>query len=300
MVNDTRQSSFDGISFATTVSTSTPATEHPDQYFEMFGHKAFWSAGWKIVSPSRLDTWDISAPAKLHEPWQLYDLRSDPGETSDVAARNPALVARLASGFDAAARRFDVLPIAGAADGVAFQARQDAADLVRRKGRWLYNGPIARIPKQVAPPFDRSAFTATAELDLPDDGATGPIFALGGRFGGAAFYLADGKPGFIVRALDGTAEVIASPEAVGRGRQSLVLKVSAPEQGARRIAIERAGRELVSGSLDIAVPPVVPETFDIGSDEATPVTDAYREHARLQGSLQSLTFQLPVPSPGAE
>ena len=49
--------------------------------------------GWTAV---RQGTWRAVKPAKATA-WELYDLSSDPGETKDVAAANPAVVAKLAA-----------------------------------------------------------------------------------------------------------------------------------------------------------------------------------------------------------
>jgi len=291
-VNNTTQSRFDGVSFAAAL-TIGGQRRRDGQYFEIFGHKAFWSDGWKIVSPSRLNVWDIATPAALGQPWQLYDLRTDPAEQVDLAQRMPAKVAELANGFQAQAQRYNVLPIVGQADSVAVAARRGAAEFARRKGQWVYDGPIARIPKQLAPPIDRKSFTAAADLKLATGKATGPIFVVGGRFGGTGFYLDAGRPVFVVRSLDGAVTELRAGEALTAGRQTVTLRVDRGAPNAKStVSILAGSRMLASKELELAIPAVVPETFDIGSDTGTPIAQVYAGRSDLSAELRRLTFSL--------
>lgn len=294
MVNNTAQIPFDGMSFATTLAPGKAPLQTPrGQYFEIFGHKAFWSDGWKIVAPSRLNVWDITAPPELDQPWQLYNVRTDPGETVDLASQQPRVVAQLAGEFEQQARRFNVFPIVGQADSVAVQVRRSAADFAERNGEWVYTSPISRVPKQLAPPIDRKSFTAIAELDLPSATTTGPVFVLGGRFGGIGLYLDEGRPAFIVRSLEGDATEVRVPEALGSGTHSLTLQVEHAAPGAQsRVVISAGGRTLVTRDLELDIPAVVPETFDIGRDEGTAIAPVYERNPDLSAAVRTVTFRL--------
>jgi arylsulfatase len=292
MVNNTVQSGFDGMSFAATLRAPDRASPHKDQYFEMFGFRAFWSNGWKIVSPSRLNTWNIMAPAKLDEPWQLYNLRNDPGETVDLASANPKIVERLKRGFDAQARQYNVYPIVGQYQSFGVQARKDAADFARRQGQWTYPGPVSRVPKMIAPPIDQRSFTATVDLTLPTGHETGPIFVWGGRLGGMSFYLKDGRPRLFMLGLDGSSQQVSAPRAIARGQQTLTLRVERAAQGSgKTVTISDNGQVLVSSVIDFDIPPVVPETFDVGRDDGTSVSADYAPNTNFPGEIKNLLFK---------
>ncbi|MDX1982128.1 MAG: sulfatase-like hydrolase/transferase [Bryobacteraceae bacterium] len=62
---------------------------HEALYFEFQKHQAMRWRQWKLVRPDRALA------------WQLYDLRRDQSETTDLAGRNANLVASLAARFDA-------------------------------------------------------------------------------------------------------------------------------------------------------------------------------------------------------
>lgn len=291
-VNNTAQSPFDGMSFAIKLSPASTPKQRGAQYFEVFGHKAYWSKGWKIVSPSRLNVWDITSPAKLDQPWQLYDLNADLAESIDLAQQLPNKVEELANGFSEQAKRFNVYPIAGQSDSVAVETRRRAADFDRREGKWVYPGMISRIPKQFAPPVDRKSFTVTADLTLLADAASAPIFVIGGRFGGVGFHLSDGHPTFMTRSLKGKTLEVRAAEALPKGRQSLTLTVERGAPGEMSsVAISAGGRILASEEVDLSVPTVVPETFDIGRDDATALSDDYPANVDFPGELHRVVFK---------
>lgn len=292
MVNNTPQMPFDGVSFAGTLRGTASGAPRKDQHFETFGHRAFWSDGWKIVSPSRLNVWDIMSPSLREQPWQLYDLRKDPGETTDLARWHPEIVERLSRGFDEQARKYQVYPIVGQYESFAVQARKDAAEFARRNGEWIYPGPISRIPKLNAPPIDRRSFTAAVDLDLPHGNVTGPVFAFGGSLGGMSFFLKDGQPRFALRGLDGTFAEIRATEPLPRGHSKLSLRLERAEKGrGKTITISVGDRVIVRSEVEFDIASVVPETFDIGRDDGTAVSPDYAANTPLPGELRNLSFK---------
>ncbi|MFZ4603985.1 MAG: sulfatase/phosphatase domain-containing protein, partial [Caulobacterales bacterium] len=101
--NDVRQTPLEGQDISPTFASKSRPNQRPGQYFEMYGNKALILDDWAIVTNHRTSTWDMTASREPNEPWELYDLRADPGQTRNVAAQNPERVALLAEQFDAAA-----------------------------------------------------------------------------------------------------------------------------------------------------------------------------------------------------
>ncbi len=75
----------DGRSLGPTLFGRDPAAQqrHDYLYWEFQGATAIRQGAWRAVKPPRAAA------------WELYDLSRDPGETKDVAAANPAIVAKL-------------------------------------------------------------------------------------------------------------------------------------------------------------------------------------------------------------
>lgn len=76
----------------------------PDDFvaYELAGSKVVFHRDYKIV---------FHAAPIGDALWHLYDIKTDPGETQDIAADHPALFARMLDEWDAFERRADVQPL---------------------------------------------------------------------------------------------------------------------------------------------------------------------------------------------
>lgn len=81
-------SALQGSSLAPILANAQAAVRGPSDWigWELFGNRAIRQGNWKLL-------W-ICQPAGPGR-WQLYDLRSDPGETNDRAAAEPRIRDRL-------------------------------------------------------------------------------------------------------------------------------------------------------------------------------------------------------------
>src|SRR5690606_24881978 len=112
-------------------------------------------------------------------PWQLYDLRSDPGQRTDLAARYPEKVRSLVEIFERQAERYHVNPIGNLKDSRDYVMAKIQHEFDRRGGRWSYPGAVSGLSQGAAPPIGSRSFRMTAELDLMTGGENGPLFAQG-------------------------------------------------------------------------------------------------------------------------
>jgi len=95
------QTAIDGQSFGYLLGPGTESApeRHETQYSEMFGSRAIYHKGWKAVTFHPVGPLydDQEANAPLDEDvWELYNVREDLSETTDLAAQHPDLVAELA------------------------------------------------------------------------------------------------------------------------------------------------------------------------------------------------------------
>jgi arylsulfatase A-like enzyme len=76
---------LDGLSVLPTLVGETQTNRH-----ELFS----WELrGGETAQAARLDDWKV-VHSKAGEPWELYNLKTDPGETRDVADKNPGVIAK--------------------------------------------------------------------------------------------------------------------------------------------------------------------------------------------------------------
>ena len=109
------QSPIEGTSFAYLLDEPDAAERHTTQYFEMLGSRGIYHEGWKAVTFKPLgrmydDGLDPDASFE-DDVWELYDVRTDPTETQDLAAAEPERLAAMVERWWAEARRYQVLPL---------------------------------------------------------------------------------------------------------------------------------------------------------------------------------------------
>src|SRR6202011_1962938 len=76
-ISGVRQMPLEGTSFALSLKDATVPSKPRPQYFEMFGHRGLWHAGWKAVA--------FHPPGTPYEndQWELFHLDEDFSETND-------------------------------------------------------------------------------------------------------------------------------------------------------------------------------------------------------------------------
>jgi arylsulfatase len=296
-VNDVPQVPMEGQSLAATFASRTAPGHEGAQYVELYGNKGLWQDGWQIVTSHRYRTWDWQIAKTFDEPWELYNLRKDPGQTTDLAAKYPERVAAMAAAFDVQARHYNVYPIHNLSDTAGESAKKAAQDFARRGGRWHYAGPTSNLASMIAPPVNTRGFTMTANLNLAEAGATAPIFSMGGRMGGIGFYLANGRPTLVMNDLGGRSVSVAAAEPLSHGAQTIALDLIRGQPDASgatpfEVAIRSGDKVLAQQRLLFALPAYfgIPETFDLASDWGSPVLAGYRAGAPFPGTLTDLTF----------
>ena len=80
-INGVRQMPIEGTSFAPSLSDPTVPSKARPQYFEMFGHRGLWHAGWKAVA------FHPSGTPYENDKWELFHLDEDFSETDDLRSQ---------------------------------------------------------------------------------------------------------------------------------------------------------------------------------------------------------------------
>ncbi|GAA5120310.1 sulfatase-like hydrolase/transferase [Luteolibacter yonseiensis] len=226
----------------------------------------------------------------------LYNLDEDIGETRDLAAGKPEIVAKLR---ELAATVDADLGKEGTGPGVRPPGR-----VKNPTGLWLpghqpsagelsahYDAkpladlkPGATLASGAAPQIGNRPFTvsATIEPSKPD----GIILAQGGSAAGYALHLVGGKLHFTVRTGSGEATVVSSP-APQAAKYAIEARL-APD-GTATLAID--GKPAVSAKAPRLIPRQPAEDFALGHDNAAPVTD-YQEADRFSGAISQLKVSI--------
>jgi arylsulfatase len=158
-----------------------------------------------------------------------------------------------------------------------------------------------RVPEGSAPDFKNKSWALAAEVVVPDGGASGILATIGGRFGGWAFFLQDGKPGFAYAYSNQPEHKyrIVADQPVGPGRHVVRFTFKYDGGGAGKGATGTLfvdGNQVAEGRIEQSIRArfSLDETFDIGMDTGTPVIEDYVDKMpfAFSGTLNKLAVIL--------
>jgi arylsulfatase len=297
-VDGVKQTPLEGVSLAYSFDHPEAPSPRKLQYFETMGNRGIYKEGW-FAGRRFLLPWGVQASGKWgtnidQNPWELYNLEDDYSQAHNVADKHPAKLAELVSVFDEEARRNGVYPIA------PYREPQPSPELGRM--RFTYRDGVTRIPLRAAPILSGRSHSFTAEVEIPDSGAEGVIFAKGGRYGGFSLYFADGKAVYELNTLGRTHEKIISsvPAFPGKVRLEFDFVADAregvPDPAPSRTIGSGIGRLSVNGTpageVRFASFGGFTETFDVGRDLGSPVSNDYTTPFPFTGKVDRITLEL--------
>jgi arylsulfatase A-like enzyme len=299
-VNGVTQKPIEGTSMLYTFekkNTKAPS-RHKIQYFEMFANRALYNDGWiASTTPKRLP-WDMVKPMSKNPAddysWELYNLNEDFSQANDLAKKYPQKLKELQDLFWIEAAKYNVLPLD---DRFIRGPEMMEASLTGGRTKFIYPDGFTRLPEANAPDIRNKSFIITAEVEVPQNGGEGILVTMGGRFGGYGLYVKDNKPVFFYNALRVEKVRWAGNEKLSPGRHTISFDFAYDGGGMGRGGI---GRFLVDGKkvdekrIGFTVPKrfSIDETFDVGSDTGTPVSDEYIVPFRFTGTLKGVTIEL--------
>ena len=318
MIDGIRQHPIEGVSMVYTwdKANADAPTRHTTQYFEMLGNRAIYHEGWVAATTPATIPWELSSKTPpdviTGYNWELYNVKEDPTQYDDLAAKMPDKLKELQALFYSEAKKYNVLPL----DNTTL-ARWNSPRPNLSAGRtvFTYSGVLTGVPASAAPRILDKSYSITAEVTIPKGGAEGVIVAEGGRFGGYALFLSKGeagigrgKPVFLYNLLDLKRTTWAGPE-LGAGKHTIVFdfKSDGPGLGKGGTGVLSVdGKEVARNSMEHTTPVTFPEdeTFDVGADTRTGVAMLeyrYDSPFRFTGRIDKLTFKLePVTGAAAQ
>ncbi len=269
------QQPMDGVSMMYSFDNADAPNAKQRQYYEMFGNRAIWVDGWKAVTlhANRMP-WDVNVVLPFEDDeWELYHVAEDFSESTNVAAENPEKLQELIEIFDEEAWKYNVYPLY---DDMIKRLAAQQDRLFGDRQEFIYYAPGAvRIAEKSSAPVKNRAHTIETRLDLTGD-EEGVIVAVGGMTGGFTMFSKDHRLYYDYNFLDGVHYVLSS-STLPRGVTNLKFNfIKTQEFGGK-------GELFINDELvdEVEMPQMhistysLAETFDIGRDTGTQVSDQY-------------------------
>ena len=317
MVDGIAQKPIEGVSMTYTFdkANANALSPHQTQYFEMMGVQGLYNDGWMLSAVPVRAPWQllgkaIENPASAYK-FELYDIRHDWTQYSDVAAANSAKMEEMKDLMFAEFAKYQVLPLDAS---VATRMVTPRPSMSAGRKVFTYSGePITGIPRGTAPSVLNTSYTITADIEVPQGGGDGMIVTDGGRFGGYGMYLLKGKPVFTWNLLDLKRVKWEGDSALSPGKHAIEYDFKYDGLGFATLAFNNIsglgrpgtgtlkvdGKPVSTQKLEHTVPLTLPwdETFDIGSDTGTPVDDQdYQVPFKFNGKIDKLVITIEPPT----
>ncbi len=301
-INGVEQKPLDGVSMLYAARDAAAADRHTTQYFEMFGNRAIYNDGWLARVVHRVP-WQAAPLRTLQEDvWELYDTEADYSLTRDLAQEKPAKLKELQALFEREAIANNVYPLDDRSYERFNAALAGRPDLMGdRTTLTLAHGMDGMVENTFLNVKNRSK---TIEADLALQGNdSGIILCQGGKFGGWALYMNEGKPGYTYNWFGLERYTIEASRPIQGDRAKVELAFEYDGDGVGKGGLARLlvdGREVARGRVERTEPAVfsADETADVGRDDATQVAEhlfADSEASEFTGHVDRVSISVPGP-----
>ena len=277
-VHGIEQMPLHGVSMTYSFDDASAAERRTTQYFEMFCNRGIYHEGWTAVTRHSIPWMATEMPAFADDVWELY-APDDWTQAHDLAHQEPDKLAELQRLFLDEARKYNVLPL----DDRRFERfNPDLAgrpQLVRGTSQLLF-GRMGRLSENSILPLKNKSHAITAEIVVPEGGASGVILSQGGAFGGFVLYARDGRLAYCYNLFGLQRFKIYGEGAIPAGEHQVRLEFTYDGGGLGKggaVTLFVDGEQVGQGRVQATVPMLfsADETTDVGSDTATPVSDDY-------------------------
>jgi arylsulfatase len=280
-VNGIQQAPLEGVSMVYSFDDASAEDRHTTQYFEMFVNRGIYHQGWTAVT-RHSTPWVMGAqlPAFDDDVWELY-APEDWSQAHDLAKEQPDKLAHLQRLFLIEAGKYNVLPLD---DRRVERFNADIAgrpQLIHGDTQILFRG-MGRLSENSIVVMKNKSYAVTAQIVVPDGGATGAIVAQGGAFGGWSLYLVDGRPAHCYNLFGLQRFKVIGSDPVPAGEHQVRVEFAYDGGGLGKggtfslyVDGSKVGEERAAATVPMAFS--ADETLDIGSDSGTSVTDDLRE-----------------------
>jgi arylsulfatase len=299
-VNGVWQKAIEGVSMVYSFDDAKAKGHRGTQYFEMFGNRALYHDGWIAVCRHGRLPWVTHGSYDFAtDKWELYNISDDFSEANDLAAKNPDKLHELQDMFWAEAAKYNVLPLDD-----RFIERADPSlrpSLIEGRTHFTYFSGASRIPESSSPNIKNRSHVVTAFVDKPGDGV---LVAAGGTVAGYTLFVKDGKPTYEYNWFGQARYRVTSSDQLPQGKSTIRVEFKYDGGGLAKggnVTMFMNDKKVAEGRVDKTVFGrfSADETFDIGRDYGSPVSDLYSSPFKFSGSVNRVEVDIAPTKFGA-
>jgi arylsulfatase A-like enzyme len=298
VVHGVEQRPIEGVSMAYTFEDPSAAEQRTTQYFEMFVNRGIYHEGWTAVT-RHSTPWVMSPtlPSLEEDVWELYDTNTDWTQARDLAAEQPEKLAELQQLFLEEARKYNVLPLDDRRVERLDAETAGRPTLIKGGSQLLFSG-MGRLSESSLVNIKNKSHAVTAEIVVPEGGASGVLVAQGGAFGGWSLYLHDGRPTYCYSFFGVQRFKVAADGQVPEGKHQVRMEFAYDGGGLAKgggVTLYVDGQSVAEGRVEHTQPLIfsADETADVGHETGTTVSDDYDlESSRFTGTIDWVQIDL--------
>jgi arylsulfatase len=290
-VHGVQQKPYEGRSMLPSFDNNAAPEHRETQYFEMFVNRGIYHKGWTAVT-RHSTPWVMvpQLPAYDDDVWELYG-PDDWTQSRDLAKEQPEKLRDLQRQFLIEAAKYNVLPLD---DRRVERFNADLAGrptLIRGKSQLLFGG-MGRLSENSVLVIKNKSHSITAQIDVPEGGASGVIVAQGGAFGGFSLYVHEKRPAYCYNFFGLERYKVYGDRPLTSGEHQVRMEFIYNGGGLGKggaVTLYVDGHKSGAGLVENTVPMLfsADETTDVGGDTATPVSDDYGpKDSKFNGRIQ--------------
>ena len=276
-VNGIQQSPLEGVSMLGTLRDSCAPESHVVQYFEMMGNRGIYHNGWTAATKHRTP-WKADTPPPFDDDvWELYE-PDDWTQAHDRAADNPEKLTELQRLWLIEAVKYNVVPL----DDRGFERiNADIAgrpQLIRGNSQLLFDR--MRLSEHCVLVLKNKSYSVTANVEVPESGASGVIVTQGGSAGGWSLYAHEGKLKYCFNFFGIEHYITSADKPIPAGKHQVRMEFSYDGGGLAKggdVALFYDGEAVGTGRVEKTQPMgySADEACDVGADTGSPASPDY-------------------------
>ena len=296
-VDGVPQKPLDGVSILSTFAGPKARPVRQRQYFEIFTNRAIYDKGWIACAQHTLPWRQDLAPAHWEkDKWELYNLDEDFSEANDLAAKFPKKLVQLKVLFDQEARKNHIYPFDDRGSARIGEPRPAPGGADPTRTKFTYYAGVSRLPETAAPNTKNRSHRISAVIDMPEKGGEGVIIAEGGKSAGFSLYVQNGRLVYHYNFFERVRTNLISNAPLPPGKSTVTVEFAYDGGGIGKggdATIGINGKAVGTARIENTVPGRFGiDTFGIGSDTGSPVTDTYKPPYPFTGTIERVDIEL--------